>query len=96
MKRISLFLLLFFLVILAKAADPDSSLYHYIWLCNGQLRECTLQIDDQLLEYYRNERDHIAYRYSGFGTDQPQSPANYSGFMFSEYGHERISWLMTR
>lgn len=45
-----------------------------------------MKIEKRLLDYYRNEREHLAYRYSGFSIEETE--ANYNGFMFSD--HDRI------
>ncbi|MBO4327962.1 MAG: hypothetical protein J5831_00965 [Bacteroidales bacterium] len=73
----------------AYAAEADS-LYSFTWACGDQIRECTLHIDDGLLHYYRNDRDHMAYRYSSFNANDTHAPANFYSFIFSKHDREVI------
>ena len=81
--------LVFFLASIVRAAETDS-VFHYTWQCGTQQRECSIFIDSQLLDYYRKDREHLAYRYAGFGRDDIQTTPNFSGFIFSEYGKNVI------
>lgn len=91
-------LLLFFLQFLFStlSAENDSLSYYYAWLCGDQVRECSLDIDDALLDYYRTERDHLAYRYSSFNSNDSEAPANFFGFMFSKPEEEVIRNLVVQ
>lgn len=85
-------ILLFILMIaqVTTAAENDSVVRRYSWVCGEQNRSCVVTVADSLLTYYRDSRDHLAYRYSSFNANDAQSPANYFGFMFSEPGREVI------
>lgn len=72
------------------AAENDSLVRHYSWVCGEQNRSCVIHIEDTLLSYYRDNRDHLAYRYSSFNVNDAHSPANYFGFMFSDPGREVV------
>lgn len=90
MKKPLLLLFLSWFLSLASAAESDSLLYRFSWTVGDKDMECSLHIDDQLLDYYRNEREHLAYKYSTFNAKEPMTPANFYGFMFSEYGREVV------
>ena len=92
--RKNLFLLILFMITLkVQAAENDSLSRSYRWLCDDQFRNCSIQLSDSLLLHYRNERDHLAYRYSSFNSDDSKAPANYFGFMFSQPGKKVIEDL---
>lgn len=75
------------------AVENDSVIHRqYSWQCDGMDKSCELYIDSKLLLYYKDERDHLAYRYSGFQNDD-ESEANYFGFMFSDYDRPVIREL---
>lgn len=76
-------------------AFNNDSLIHldYHWLCHDVPRSCSLTVDGQLLDYYRNHRGHTVYQYD----DTPfNSPSNYSSFMFSEHDREVVRLLVAQ
>ena len=77
----------------ASAAETDS-LFYYSWPCGDQTRECSLRIDHQLVAYYREDREHVAYRYSSADLGLSESSANFSGFMFSQPGMSVVEDLV--
>ena len=96
MRKPLLLLFLSWFLSLASAAESDSLLYRFSWTVGDKDMECSLHIDDQLLDYYRNEREHLAYKYSTFNAKEPMTPANFYGFMFSEYGREVVRDLVSQ
>ena len=60
------------------------------WKCEG--RECSimLNISTELYDYYRNDREHLAYKYR-FNEDETEP--NYYGFMLSEHDRPVIRSL---
>lgn len=93
MRKNQILLFLFLITYTARAADGDSLSRSFRWLCDDQFRKCSIQIPDSLLMHYRNERDHLAYRYSSFNSNDSKAPANYFGFMFSQPGKKVIEDL---
>lgn len=93
MKR-KVFLLLMILVsvcVKVNASEPDSLLVlDYRWDCSGEERTCTLSVDPTLLDYYRNDREHLSYRFDDTPFD---GPYNYFSFMFSVYDRGMIREL---
>ena len=95
MSKNLIFLLLMLMAAMAASASTaspaaDSTLYHFSWTCDDQKRTCDVFIDDSLLAYYRNDRGHLAYRYTSFNADDSKAPANYFSFVFSEPGRETV------
>ena len=52
------------------------------WICNGRECSITLNISTELYEYYRNDREHLAYKFL-FNEDEVEP--NYYSFMLSEH-----------
>lgn len=52
------------------------------WKCNGRECSITLNVSTELYEYYRNDREHLAYKYL-FNEDEMEP--NYYSFMLSEH-----------
>lgn len=52
------------------------------WKCEGRACSITLNISTNLYDYYRNDREHLAYKYR-FNEDEVEP--NYYGFMLSEH-----------
>lgn len=55
------------------------------WDFEGRICSITLNINSSLYDYYRNQREHLAYRYQ---FEDGEVPPNYFSFMLSE--HDRI------
>lgn len=85
--RRCLHLILFLLVSLSASAhsvvewDGFYEVKHS-WNCNGRECSITLNISTDLYDYYRDEREHQAYKYR-FNSDEVEP--NYYGFMLSEH-----------
>lgn len=92
MKRCLVVVALLLMSLGVKAAENDSLMsLEYQWVCDNELRECSLSVDSQLLNYYRNDRVHEAYQFD----DTPfNTPSTYSSFMFSEYDRNVIRRLV--
>ena len=82
-----------FVSLAVSASENDSQTYRFSWSSRGKARECTLSIDDQLLDYYRHHREHLAYRYSGVTSENSGGLGAYYGFMFSEAGNGVVKAL---
>lgn len=94
MKRIVLFVALLFPCLGTWASESDSLLLlNYHWDCSGEEKECSLEVDSRLLDYYRNEREHIAYNYEASPYGEAES---YFSFMFSEYDRAVIRDLVSK
>lgn len=52
------------------------------WKCEGRACSITLNISTDLYDYYRNDREHLAYKYR-FNEDEVEP--NYYSFMLSEH-----------
>ena len=52
------------------------------WKCEGRTCSITLNISTDLYDYYRNDREHLAYKYR-FNEDEVEP--NYYSFMLSEH-----------
>ena len=81
----NLFLLFLTLSASAAYAAEADSLYSFAWACSDQTKECTVHIGDSLLSYYRNQREHLAYRYASFNGNDADAPANFFSFMYSKH-----------
>lgn len=90
-KNLILFLLLW--SHFALAADSDSLSRVFNWRCEGEQRTCSVFIDDSILSYYRSHREHLAYQYSSFNTNDLNAPANYYSFVLSAPGRATIHEL---
>lgn len=94
MRRVVLFVVLLFLCLGSWASESDSLLLlNYRWDCSGEERECSLEIDSRLLDYYRVDREHIAYNYEASPYGEADS---YFGYMFSEYDRAVIRDLVSK
>lgn len=60
------------------------------WKCNGRECSITLNVSTNLYDYYRNDREHLAYKYR-FNEDETEP--NYYGFMLSEHDRPVIRSL---
>ena len=85
--RRSLHLILFLLVSLTVSAHSvvEWDGYYEVrhsWKCNGRECSITLNISTELYDYYRNDREHLAYKYL-FNEDEMEP--NYYSFMLSEH-----------
>ena len=60
------------------------------WRCNGRECSITLNVSTNLYDYYRNDREHLAYKYR-FNEDETEP--NYYGFMLSEHDRPVIRSL---
>lgn len=80
-----LFLLLFLSLSVSAHTVTEKGGYYRIehtWAFEGKQCSISLGVSTQLYNYYKNEREHLAYRYQ-FNQDEIQP--NYYGFMLSEY-----------
>ena len=85
--RRSLHLILFLLVSLTVSAHSvvEWDGYYEVrhsWKCNSRECSITLNISTELYDYYRNDREHLAYKYL-FNEDEMEP--NYYSFMLSEH-----------
>ncbi|MBR4562594.1 MAG: hypothetical protein IKO23_11830 [Bacteroidales bacterium] len=60
------------------------------WKCNGRECSITLNVSTNLYDYYRNDREHLAYKYR---FDKDETEPNYYGFMLSEHDRPVIRSL---
>ena len=60
------------------------------WKCDGRECSITLNVSTDLYDYYRNDREHLAYKYR-FNEDETEP--NYYGFMLSEHDRPVIRSL---
>lgn len=58
------------------------------WLFHGKQCSITLNISTSLYDYYRNDREHLAYRYQ---FKDGEVPPNYFSFMLSEHDRSVMS-----
>ncbi|MBR3711206.1 MAG: hypothetical protein IKM99_09665 [Bacteroidales bacterium] len=93
MNRIILLFSLWFVSLSVVASATDSLTCHYSWNCDGHERNCSVTIDKQLLDYYRRNREHLAYRYDGMFSENQGGITAYYGFMFSEKGRKTVRQL---
>ena len=85
--RRRLFLILFLFLSLSVSAHSvvEWDGYYEVrhsWRCNSRECSITLNVSTDLYDYYRNDREHLAYRYR-FNEDE--SEPNYFSFMLSEH-----------
>ena len=52
------------------------------WICEGRNCSITLNISTELYDYYRNDREHLAYSYQ---FNESEMQPNYYSFMLSEH-----------
>ena len=52
------------------------------WKCNGRECSITLRVNTDLYDYYRNDREHLAYKYT---INEDETEPNYYSFMLSEH-----------
>lgn len=93
MRSKILFLLLLISVALSAHSVVECDGYYEVkhsWKCNGRECSITLNVGTDLYEYYRNDREHLAYKYR-FNEDETEP--NYYGFMLSEHDRPVIRWL---
>ncbi|MBR4148141.1 MAG: hypothetical protein IKU00_09715 [Bacteroidales bacterium] len=93
MNRILILTTICFLGLSVSASENDKQMYRFSWSSGGKERECSLLIDNEVLNYYRNHRDHLAYRYSGVAAENAGGLVAYFGFMFSELGSGAVKAL---
>ena len=92
--RLHLIVLLTFFSLFASAhsVEEQDGFYQieHSWICNGKQCSVALNISVDLYDYYRDEREHLAYIYQ-FNDDE--MPPNYFSFMFSEHDRPVIRAL---
>ena len=93
MNRILILMTICFFGLSSSASENDSQRYRFTWSSGGKEKECSLSIDSEVLDYYRNHRDHLAYRYSGVAAGSAGGLVAYFGFMFSELGSGAVKAL---
>ena len=94
MYRNLLIALLLALVVPAFATKNDSLVgLRFSWVCENSVRACTVEIPSSLIDYYRNDRDHLTYHYSDMGTGRHEELSDFYGFVFSEYDREVVASL---
>ena len=85
--RCRLFLILFLFISLSASAHSvvEWDGYYEVrhsWKCEGRACSITLNVGTDLYDYYRNDREHLAYKYL-FNEDEMEP--NYYSFMLSEH-----------
>ena len=93
--RRRLYLILFLFISLSASAHSvvewdDYYEVRHSWKCNGRECSITLNVSTDLYDYYRNDREHLAYKYR-FNEDEREP--NYYGFMLSEHDRPVIRSL---
>lgn len=85
MYRLHLIIIMIFVSLFASAhsVEEQDGFYkvEHSWICDGKQCFVTLNISMELYDYYRDEREHLAYFYQ---FNEEKMPPNYFGFMLSE------------
>lgn len=85
MRLKSILLLLLFSISASAHNVTEHDGYYQVdhsWLYNGKTCSISLNISKHLYSYFRNDREHLAYRYQ---FNEGEMAPNYYGFMLSEH-----------
>ncbi len=63
------------------------------WECNGRSYSIGLEISEELYDYYRNDREHLAYHYR---IEDAETPVNFFSFILSDYDRPLIREIADR
>ena len=93
MRKLLHLLLLLLFTATAKAQTDGWFTVRHDWECNGHNYAIGLEISEELYDYYRNEREHLAYHYK---IENAETPVNFYSFILSDYDRPFIRELADR